>query len=98
MERTEYAESVEYKLNGRLHREDGPAIEFVYGKKEWYRDGKLHREDGPAIEFADGSKKWYRDGELHREDGPAIESASYGVRFDQASIYKYRKNNLCSLT
>jgi hypothetical protein len=59
-----------------LHREDGPAIEWVDGSKSWYRDGKLHREDGPAIECADGSKEWYRDDKLHREGGPAIEYAS----------------------
>ena len=43
----------------KLHREDGPAIEWADGSKEWYRDGKLHREDGPAIEWADGTRFWY---------------------------------------
>ena len=62
-------------LNGKLHREDGPAVEYTDGGKFWVRDGKYHREDGPAIEFANGDKYWYRDGELHREDGPAIEYA-----------------------
>ena len=57
---------------GELHREGGPAIEYVDGTKEWWKDGKRHRVDGPAIEYRDGSKRWYRDGELHREDGPAI--------------------------
>ena len=27
-------------LNGKLHREDGPAIEYANGTKEWYVDGK----------------------------------------------------------
>jgi antitoxin component YwqK of YwqJK toxin-antitoxin module len=76
MERTEYADRVEYKLNGKLHREDGPAIEIADETKYWYRDGKFHREDGPAMELADGTKKWYLDGKLHREDGPAVEYAS----------------------
>jgi hypothetical protein len=57
----------------KLHREDGPAVEYASGAKFWFRDGKRHREDGPAIEHADGSKEWYRDGKRHREDGPAIE-------------------------
>jgi len=61
--------------SGKLHREDGPAIEWANGDKRWYRDGKYHREDGPAIEYANGDKRWYRDGKLHREDGPAIEWA-----------------------
>ena len=41
-------------LNGELHREDGPAIEYVDGTKEWYLNGELHRKDGPAIEFSEG--------------------------------------------
>jgi len=62
-------------LNGRRHREDGPAIECASGDKSWYLNGKLHREDGPAVEWADGYKYWYLNGKLHREDGPAIEYA-----------------------
>ena len=27
-------------LNGKLHREDGPAIEWSDGTKEWYLNGK----------------------------------------------------------
>ena len=46
-------------LNGKLHREDGPAIEYIDGAKSWYLNGNLHREDGPAIEWNDGSKRWY---------------------------------------
>jgi|SRR6056300_328613 hypothetical protein len=60
----------------KLHREDGPAIEWAGGTKDWYINDKLHREDGPAIEYADGAKSWYVNGELHREDGPAIERAN----------------------
>ena len=56
-----------------LHREDGPALEYPNGDKEWRLNGKYHREDGPAIEYADGSKEWRLNGKYHREDGPAIE-------------------------
>ncbi len=63
-------------LNGKAHREDGPAIEWANGAKFWYLNDKLHREDGPAIEDASGSKYWYLNGKLHREDGPAIECAN----------------------
>ena len=62
-----------WRLNGKYHREDGPAIEYVDGSKAWFLHGKLHREDGPAIEYANGTKVWYLHGMLHREDGPAIE-------------------------
>ena len=63
-------------LNGKLHREDGPAAEYVDGNKYWYLNGKRHREDGPAIEFANGDKHWYLNDKLRHEDGPAIEFAN----------------------
>ena len=66
--------------DGKVHREDGPAIENADGGKVWYLNGKLHREDGPAIEHADGDKSWYLNDKLHREDGPAIEFAD-GTKF-----------------
>jgi len=60
-------------LNGKLHREDGPAIDEFNGNKFWYINDKLHREDGPAVEEFNGNKFWYINGKLHREDGPALE-------------------------
>lgn len=65
-----------YNLVGQLHREDGPAVEYTNGHKEWYQIGKKHRLDGPAIEWIDGSKLWFQNGQLHRENGPAIEYTS----------------------
>ena len=63
----------EWRLNGELHRDGGPAIEWADGTKYWYQHGERHRDGGPAVEYADGSKYWYQHGELHRDDGPAIE-------------------------
>ena len=63
-------------INGKWHREDGPAVEWANGNKCWYIRGKLHRKDGPAAECADGTKYWYINGKCHREDGPAIEYAN----------------------
>ena len=54
--------------NGKLHREDGPAVEWTDGSKFWYRNGKYHREDGPAIEYANGDKFWYRNGKQRTEE------------------------------
>jgi len=48
-----------YYLNGKRHREDGPAIEWANGIKIWFKNGKRHREDGPAVEWANGIKEWY---------------------------------------
>jgi hypothetical protein len=30
-----------WNLKNKLHREDGPAVEFASGYKEWYLNGKL---------------------------------------------------------
>ena len=46
-------------LNGKVHRTDGPAVEYVNGNKYWYLNGKYHRTDGPAIEWVNGDKCWY---------------------------------------
>ena len=55
-------------LNGNLHREDGPAIEWITGTKYWCLNGKYHREDGPAVEYESGSKFWYlNDEKVHPE-------------------------------
>ena len=32
-------------LNGKPHREDGPAVEWVDGGKEWYLNGKEVTEE-----------------------------------------------------
>lgn len=56
-------------LNDKLHREDGPAIEFADGEKHWLLNDNLHREDGPAVEYRDGTKHWYlNDEEYSFED------------------------------
>jgi hypothetical protein len=49
-------------LNGKRHREDGPAVEMADGTRKWYLNDKLHRDDGPAIEKADGTREWYYKG------------------------------------
>jgi hypothetical protein len=63
-------------LNKILHRENGPAIEYVNGSKEWLLNGIRHRVGGPAIEHLNGSKEWYLNGRIHRVDGPAADYAS----------------------
>ena len=64
-----------WSLNDKLHREDGPAIEYSAGNQEWFINGKRHREDGPACEYGNGTEEWYLNGSLHREDGPAVDRA-----------------------
>ena len=64
--------SIEWRKNGLLHREDGPAVVWS-GGTYWYKNGLLHRDNGPALE-TDPTRSWYKNGVLHREDGPAYES------------------------
>jgi hypothetical protein len=55
-------------LNGKRHREDGPAVTYTNGDKCWWLNGKLHREDGPAMEDSDGSKAYYLNGKYLTEE------------------------------
>ena len=43
----------------RYHREDGPAIENLFGTRKWFKNGICHREDGPAIVWQDGYYSYY---------------------------------------
>jgi len=63
--------------NGKLHKDDGPAIISTTGAKYWYQNGILHRLDGPAVICPVGSQYWYKHGLLHREDGPAVKTDTY---------------------
>ena len=65
-----------YNEKNKLHREEGPAVEYTTGNKFWYKNGEFHREEGPAMEFASGTREWYKNGQCHREDGPAVECAN----------------------
>jgi len=79
-------------LNGKSHREDGPAIEYANGDKKWYLDDTLHREDGPAMEFASGGKAWYLNGEKLTEEEhhirtlPTVKTASSKPMFEVSEI------------
>ena len=73
-----YGDKVWMNEEGKIHREDGPALENLDGSKVWYINGKCHREDGPAFEREDDEyKAWWVNGERHRIDGPARED-NYG--------------------
>jgi len=57
----------DYRLDGKLHREDGPAQTFYFKNGQiihefYYLNGKHHREDGPAeIRYINGKieRKYY---------------------------------------
>jgi hypothetical protein len=57
------AREIEWHGEGSLpHREDGPAIVFPNGDREWWIEGELHRDSGPAVMRADGSCEWWLNG------------------------------------
>lgn len=55
-------------IGSSLHREDGPAAEYVDGYNAWYLNGRLHREDGPAIVESNGVETWYLNGVSYLEE------------------------------
>jgi hypothetical protein len=63
---------VVWKMDGKRHRTDGPAVIHANGYQAWYLDGKRHRTDDPAFIRADGYQAWYLDDKPHRADGPAV--------------------------
>lgn len=73
---TKYGTRCYYNNAGELHRDDGPAVEWYDGTKNWYQNGQLHRTDGPAIERSNGTKEWFQNGQRHRIDGVAIDYAN----------------------
>ena len=72
-------------LNDKLHREDGPAIEFANGEKHWFLNDERHREDGPAIEWPDGAKYWYLNDRRYIEE-VFIEKMSSAIEMTVAEI------------
>nr|QBK85436.1 MAG: hypothetical protein LCMAC101_00230 [Marseillevirus LCMAC101] len=61
-----------YDLEGKLHRDKGPARIFPDDCFEWYQHGNIHRDecDYPASICVNGGRRWYRNGKLHREPCP----------------------------
>jgi hypothetical protein len=56
--------------NGKLHKEDGPAIIWKYHvcsrKAEWFLNGKRHRVGGPAIEYQSGWCEYWEFGKYKK--------------------------------
>ena len=55
-----------WKLNGSVHREKGPALEFSNGEKRWCKNGIMHRDNNlPALEYEDGDKEYWLFGDKY---------------------------------
>lgn len=61
-----------YNTQNQLHNDEGPAVEFISGVKEWFYRGMRHNSHGPAIIEATGTLYYYLYDKTHRIDGPAI--------------------------
>ncbi len=79
-----HTREVQWNKNGRLHRNDQPAIAHEH-TRVWYYHGKQHRTDGPAVQEGERWFVWLRHGARHRINGPAdmydticIEWCKYG--------------------
>ena len=57
--------TIEYKLNGKLHRNNRPAVMGFNGYRAWYINGKRHREDGPAIVDPNNHIEWWFNGRYY---------------------------------
>jgi hypothetical protein len=73
----------EYRIEGQLHRPDGPAsLEYceTTGRQlfaAYFHLGQMHRDGHPACCYYDDSGRliseyWYCHGELHRDGAPAV--------------------------
>lgn len=54
--------SMQWLVNGKRHREDGPAVVRSCGTKEWFLYGVPHRADGPAVERSNGEVAFFMHG------------------------------------
>lgn len=81
-----------------LHRLDGPAVELISGRRDWYINGQLHRTDGPARHFPSWVNLWYQNGFVHRLDGPAIEwvngDMEWYINGDEFTKEKFERTSL----
>jgi len=78
--------------NRNLHREGGPAVEYINGTKYWFINGLVHREGAPAIEYGNGRKEWWIHGLKHKTDGPAIEWANGAKEWWVDGKFIYRED------
>lgn len=63
-----------------IHKEDGPAVEWKSGEKEWYINGQIHREDGPARMGRHGYNRWYLNDVEYSEEEYKTEMYSRNLK------------------
>jgi hypothetical protein len=85
-----------WRLHGKLHRKDAPAIEWKDGSEEWWLHGKRHRDDAPAIEDADGHKQWWLHGKKYNDVNAWAKDVlkMHNKPHDDANVQDYLRNSL----
>ncbi len=48
-----------WNVKGLLHREDGPAVEYIDGEQQWWVNGNIHRLCGPALVRPHNRSAWF---------------------------------------
>lgn len=86
----------EYKLNGVLHRLDGPAY-TCSNQYCYYYAGSAHRVDGPALLWGDGSGKlketWFYHGvKSSKEFVELMEGFKNRLNSIEAELKTYKNN------
>ena len=64
-----------YNTRGQLHRDEGPAIEWIDGGKEWFQNGQMHRIGGPTVEWG-SLRQWFLFGVEYTEQAYYAKLAS----------------------
>lgn len=54
--------------NGKLHRDNHPAVIIPEYIKIWCEDATIHRVGAPAVIGTDGTEMWVLNGKFHRDD------------------------------
>jgi hypothetical protein len=87
--------TLKWMVNGKYHREDGPAIISPDGTAHWMINGKHHRENGPAyVGFISGRNwelKWIKNGVLNRYPEPAV------VSYADTPVFYYNGKRVSNL-
>ena len=90
----------EYRQNGTLHRDDGPAIESE-DYQEYRVLGRLHRIGGPAIvDSTMNVEEWWFHDKRHRNNGPAVRRGLFleywitGHRLSEVEFYLRKETTL----
>jgi hypothetical protein len=87
---------IEKLVNGKTHCDDGPAVVYPDGRKEWYANDYLHRisllSDKPAIVYPNGRQEWWFEGRRHNSENMSSNMRSFSpaiISPDGSKVFYY---------